>query len=147
MQKRTYFQFENPAENLHFMVTSKINCQLFACKAAARIKIQISVLIFFHLQNVFCFCPIQVVLRFYCTMNRTFLRWRLILVHDCITYMCLHNCMHCMRNFSYIKVQGGIKLSGVYLNLKEEPHDIWMGSEIILFYRKKYSSHNVPAKA
>jgi hypothetical protein len=35
MQKRTYFQFENPAENLHFMVTSKINCQLFACKAAA----------------------------------------------------------------------------------------------------------------
>jgi hypothetical protein len=68
MQKRTYFQFENPAENLHFMVTSKINCQLFACKAAARIKIQISALIFFHLQNVLGFSPMQVVLRLYCTL-------------------------------------------------------------------------------
>ncbi len=52
MQKRTYFQFENPAENLHFMVTTKINCQLFACKAAAPDNNTNYCSYFFHLQNV-----------------------------------------------------------------------------------------------
>ncbi len=107
------------------------------------------------------FRSIQVVLRLYCTMNRTFLRWRLysstwllymflkggflgflfftyyiqhcfICRHSDFTVstdagielnMCLHDCM-LLRNCSYCKVQGGINLSGVYLNLKWEPHEM-----------------------